>query len=366
MLGVGFAPRPVLAQIPQAPAAASGNTLKVGDKAPALSIEHWVKGEPVKTFEPGKVYVVEFWATWCGPCIKNMPHLTKLQKRYQDKGLTIIGVSSQDRRGIDDVRPFVERRGDIIGYTIAVDRNMETARAYMAATGQQAIPAAYIVDKQGKLAWYGHPMDAMDLVIDELVNDRFDPAKHAERMARYRAISEQFSKAAQAEKWDDALKSLDELKSVRPDLANQAEVSRFAVLRMGKKDADGAAAQRTRLLREVLVNDADTLRNLAEMLQSIPTPTPADRAAAVEGAQALVSATKEKDAQALSLLARAYKAAGQWDQAISAQQKAVEASESDGMRQTMRRILDELQTARKASEAATPAAAPAEPAKSDK
>jgi thiol-disulfide isomerase/thioredoxin len=49
------------------------------DPAPPLKVSKWLKGEEVKRFEPGKVYVVEFWATWCGPCIAFMPHLAELQ-----------------------------------------------------------------------------------------------------------------------------------------------------------------------------------------------------------------------------------------------------------------------------------------------
>ena len=68
--------------------------LAVGDRAPALTVEKWVKGEPVTGFEKGKTYVVEFWATWCGPCIASMPHLSALQKEYKDK-VTIIGVTTK-------------------------------------------------------------------------------------------------------------------------------------------------------------------------------------------------------------------------------------------------------------------------------
>jgi thiol-disulfide isomerase/thioredoxin len=54
--------------------------VKVGDPAPPLKVEKFLKGDPVKAFKPGHVYVVEFWATWCRPCVASMPHLTELQK----------------------------------------------------------------------------------------------------------------------------------------------------------------------------------------------------------------------------------------------------------------------------------------------
>ena len=97
-------------------AAAQREKLQVGDEAPGLDIDAWVKGEAV-TIETGRVYVVEFWATWCGPCRKSIPHLTKLQKEYGSDGLTIIGISDEEA---DVVKPFVQRQGENMGYTVAV------------------------------------------------------------------------------------------------------------------------------------------------------------------------------------------------------------------------------------------------------
>ena len=93
-------------------------SLEVGDQAPALEIAEWVKGEKT-SLETGRVYVVEFWATWCVPCRKSIPHLTELQNDLGPEGLTIIGVSTEEP---EKVRPFVQKQGEQMGYTVAVDR----------------------------------------------------------------------------------------------------------------------------------------------------------------------------------------------------------------------------------------------------
>src|SRR5262245_13886578 len=74
-------------------------TLHVGDPVPPLDVVKWIKGTEIADFERGRVYVVEFWTTWCQPCIAGMPHLTALQRQYADKGLRVISVSWGDTRG---------------------------------------------------------------------------------------------------------------------------------------------------------------------------------------------------------------------------------------------------------------------------
>ena len=158
---------------PQKPAAAE--VLGPGSKAPPISVDAWVKGEPVTKFEPGKVYVVEFWATWCGPCIKSMPHLTAIQKQYPD--ITVIGVAALENPAsnkpdlstnaptvdprLEGVRAFVKSRDETIGYRIAFDGDSTMGKAWMRPAKQRSIPWACVVGKDGNIAWMGHP-DLLD------------------------------------------------------------------------------------------------------------------------------------------------------------------------------------------------------------
>jgi thiol-disulfide isomerase/thioredoxin len=148
-------------------------SLKVGSKAPALKVSRWVKGEGPSKLEPGKVYVVEFWATWCGPCRTTIPHLTKMAHKYKDR-VTFIGVSvweGEFNKVVHNrVDSFVGEMGDKMDYLVARDTaTNHIARTWLDAAGIGSIPSAIIVDGDGKIAWIGHPMYDMDKAIDEVL-----------------------------------------------------------------------------------------------------------------------------------------------------------------------------------------------------
>src|SRR6476469_6962935 len=96
-------------------AASVRGALTITDPAPSIIVSKWVKGEPVKEFEKGKIYVVEFWATWCGPCKATIPHLTEMAHKYKD--VTFIGTSVWEHSD-SDVEPFVKEMGDKMDYHI--------------------------------------------------------------------------------------------------------------------------------------------------------------------------------------------------------------------------------------------------------
>src|ERR1039457_2064270 len=146
-------------------AAAAGPSLKVGDPAPKLDPGKWVQGEPVKEFQKGNAYIVEFWATWCPPCRASIPHLNEVYLKYKDKGLVVIG---QDCSETDQSRvaPFVKQMGDKMTYRVALDDQQgQMAKTWLKAAGQTGIPSAFLVDTKGVIAWIGHPMKLQEQVI---------------------------------------------------------------------------------------------------------------------------------------------------------------------------------------------------------
>ena len=138
-------------------------TIKVGSSAPKLAVGEWVKGTPVKIGD-GKVHVVEFWATWCGPCRMTIPHLTELARKYKGKAdFTGVSVWEEGTNVPAQVKKFVKEMGAQMDYHVARDdAKGTTAKTWMDAAKQDGIPTAFVVDKKGKIVWIGHPMGGLD------------------------------------------------------------------------------------------------------------------------------------------------------------------------------------------------------------
>jgi peroxiredoxin len=146
---------------------------QLGDPASELKVAKWIKGVPVTLAESkGKnILVVEFWATWCRPCTRSIPHLTKLQKKFKDKGVVFVGVSPED---VKTAQTFVKEMGSKMDYRVAVDDRGATTKAYLEAFGVKGIPHAFVVDKEGRIAWHGHPMAGLEEVVAAILAGEYD------------------------------------------------------------------------------------------------------------------------------------------------------------------------------------------------
>jgi thiol-disulfide isomerase/thioredoxin len=209
----------------------------LGDPAAGLQISDWVKGQPVKLADgKGKtVYVVEFWATWCPPCRTSIPHLTEMQKKFKDRGVVFVGVSDEK---LSTVQKFVEKMGDKMDYTVAVDQDRQTSDGYMKAYGINGIPHAFIVDKEGRVVWNGHPMAGLDAALERVLSGKLDldrEKKRAGAQTKLEALYQLAAKGgndAEIEKQGKELEALDkELDGITPgekfDLAEMLKQIKF-------------------------------------------------------------------------------------------------------------------------------------------
>ena len=167
--------------------------LEIGSNAPEISLQYQL-GEHTTfsgRFEAGHIYLLEFWGTWCAPCIKAMPDLALLQNKFRDKNVHVIAVSNETREAVTEflARPLpqemetVEAKtfGDLTQeFVIAADPDGTTVRDYMAASGQTDLPASFIIGKTGKIEWIGSVANQpVSKVLQQITEDEWDRQKFA-------------------------------------------------------------------------------------------------------------------------------------------------------------------------------------------
>ncbi|MBL8874713.1 MAG: TlpA family protein disulfide reductase [Phycisphaerae bacterium] len=244
-------------------------TLFPGAAAPAIQVEEFVKGKEVESFTPGRVYVVEFWATWCGPCVERFAHLSEIQRAHGN-AITIVGVNIWEEKEYSDktstkVREIVKGQGDRMQYSVAYDgAAAKTASAYMQAAQQTGIPTAFIVDQKGRVAWIGHPA-VMETPLEAVLKGEFDienaKAEFEKSMAR-RAEARKERLAAQPlmQKWstlwsagkkDEALPLMAEFVGRWPRFGYDPAYKAINYLLAEKHDSVGARRWADRLIDDV-------------------------------------------------------------------------------------------------------------------
>ncbi len=271
----------------------------IGSKAPAIDIEHWIsdnegKFEHVKQLKSGKIYVVEFWATWCPPCIESMPHLSKLQEEFAGKDVQIISVSDED---LETVNEFLDKkvkgkemtyRELTKNYCLTTDPDGSVNKDYFEASGQSGIPTAFIVGKEGILEWIGHPME-MDEPLAEIVAGTWDRAAFKEKMeaeansdgvppefAEFMATIQKASEIAESGDPEGALELLDEAseKIDSEEIKGMYEQVRvqFVILFVGGEEAAKALTK----LADESKDDPTSLGDLLNMLSIVHEQKPLD------------------------------------------------------------------------------------------
>lgn len=373
---------------------AEDKVLTIGSDAPPLNVEHWVqdgngKFKPVTKFEKGKVYVVEFWATWCGPCIASMPHLAHLQTEYADKGVQLISISDEE---LETVKRFLERpvqgssRSETSGkegsdakessdkeagekaaspakeskpetyqeltsvYCLTTDPDRSSHADYMDAAGQNGIPTAFIVGKDQKIEWIGHPSQ-IDEPLSEVVQGTWDREKFGESFRERQEQELLIKKISLAVRAGDTKAALAAVEDALGKAKSEQLKQNLALYRLQIQFSDKDSQDR---LPQIVSEAYKTYADRVEIINSIAWNVVQRMERGGLKSQELLEATRaavEKAASGakgdvraamLDTAAHAHALAGDLSQAIETQTKAIEAA-TPPMKTQLKEYLDRLE-----------------------
>lgn len=140
--------------------------------APPLGVDHWVQPKDgwAKTWQDlhGKVVVLEFWATWCAPCVEAIPHLNELAKKFESRGVQFISISDED--------PAVVERF-LRDHPMAGWVGMDTDRSMFTAYGVQGVPVTVLVGPDGTTIAPTYPQGLTESVLEEILAGKIAEAR---------------------------------------------------------------------------------------------------------------------------------------------------------------------------------------------
>jgi thiol-disulfide isomerase/thioredoxin len=324
---------------------------QIGDKAPAVKIAKWMTNKPPAVpgdKDAGKhVYLVEFWATWCGPCKRSIPHLAELHAKHLKEGLIVIGVTNEEPSEVEKF--FKKNAGNKtlqMPYFVGCDNDMATSNAWT--KDLEGIPHAFLVDKTGTVLWQGNPLadtSGMDDAIRRTLAGQYDvkTAKDsAEAAKKYGELMQQLQQSYASGDKEGQFKLLDRMNMARPNDVQPYLIRRHLLVENNMRDKIPAWDIRM----ESAVQDSAT--GLMEVVGFQLSQEPENRNAELlhRCAVRACALSKESDGDALSMLARVQCELGMIDAAIATEKKALALASGDEA-ENRKRVLAYYEAAKK-------------------
>jgi len=339
-LGLG-----ILLGLMSAPAEAQrNNKLKVGSDAPSAYFKgaKVISGdEPPTAYEEGKTYVVEFWATWCPPCRKSIPHLNDLAKSLKRKGVMMIGVSDE---GPDKVTDFVKKRGDGMSYTVISDAEKSYTKAWMQPAGAKGIPTAFIVGPTGRIAFIGHPMDdQFERVLRLCADGKYDPLLYEKAEPMLTAAE----KSITTRDWRQAHRQLDTVIELDSWVFSDQMLRKYKLMAIEEGRPEEANSYLSGQIN-VYADKPDVLADIARMMVDDPDLPGRNMELAGQAVTALANAKGDKDPEVLEVVALVAYKNGDINGAVNSQFQAWMAADPD-FKPDYKYVLDKYKAEQNAS-----------------
>ena len=190
--------------------------VKVGDK-PKLQGKT-VDGQSLNlTQYSGKLVLVDFWATWCGPCMREAPHMVEINKKYGDQGLALIGISLD--QAATDVKPVAKEKGLVWPHIWA---SGVWDSPYPKEWGVHGIPCTFLISPEGAVLWTGHPAE-LDPVLEKAFKEHPPQLVDAKTLAEATSTLDQVSAAVTSKDYPAAMKLLGKVPAAASKDAKTAE-----------------------------------------------------------------------------------------------------------------------------------------------
>lgn len=312
----------------------------------------WLQGEAIKAWKKDCVYVFEFWATWCGPCLQAMPHVEAIHEKVLAEKINaqIVGINVFDSVPAEKLKKFLEKRPIRPTYTMGVDSkdSRKTQKYWLNPLGVKGIPHAVAV-KNGKILWQGHPQNLSFELIKTMTAENFSP-ESLEKKAAQKANEKTWAENERKKIFElFSNNKIDEAKALRkqfiedkrPSNALKIETYELAVNIFYAQEKFEAFNQELAALAEAFPKERQAqFAVIRDVLDGDDVPEKMrNYALAEQCARRLIeldAANGNPQALPFELLSRVQEAKGDLQAAIAAQEKALEYSSA-------KRELDNLQ-----------------------
>lgn len=297
--------------------AARAEGLELGDEAPDLEVTGWVQGEELQISEnPEKrVRVVQFFNTYDQGCVRASKDLEKLHTEMGPKGVDLVAVTTQ---AADAAEEFLAKHP--VTYRVAVDQYNNTNAAFM--KGVHRLPFAFVIDREGRIAWTGAPEEGLRKVVEEVVEGTYD----VDRARKIADLRNKLFQTLQKRKPEEMAAAADALLEVEPSdgFARSIRLSAFEQ----QDDVEGYRKWMEEYAKRSN-DEAETLSWMAWRLVSSGDMAWRMPGLAFDTSTRALELTERKNADMLDTHARVLFELGLLEQAVAVAKESVAIDEND-------------------------------------